>query len=593
MPQLTINLLGFPRVSYDDDPIELNRRKAMALLAYIAVNPQEHSRDTLAAILWDELDDQRARNELRRALVVLNKTPIADYLDVDRKTIMLREDDAVWVDVQQFTTLLEGNPTLTDLEKAIDLYQDHFMVGFTLRDSATFDDWQSMQMQTYQQQFIAALEQLVTYQINAQEVEPAIDSLNRWLEIDPLYEPAQRQLMRAYTVAGQRAAALHQYETYIALLEKELATQPQDETVKLYDAIKANRPVRLEEYDPPVFGNLPPLPALVVGREGALNALKTRLHIQGDPPRDSRRVHIVQGWPGIGKTTLSSLLAHDADVHKHFTDGVLWTSLGEHPNIFSELSNWAYALGLDDLNGVNTVDDLSSRLAAALRDRQMLLIVDDIWNPAHLRPFNIGGRQCATLITTRLNEVAQALATSHDDIYKIPILTVDDSVDLMRRLAPQVVDENPDAIRELVTDLEGLPLALQVSGRLLRAERNMGWGVDDLLRDLREGARLLEAQAPADRADVATAVTPTIATLLRYSTDHLTDEMQEKFAMLGVFAPKPATFDLDAMQAVWLVDDPRPVTRTLVDRGLLEPLSGGRFQMHALLVAHAKSMFEG
>lgn len=121
----------------------------------------------------------------------------------------------------------------------------------------------------------------------------------------------------------------------------------------------------------------------------------------------------------------------------------------------------------------------------------------------------------------------------------------------------------------------------------------MGWGVGDLLRDLREGARLLEAEAPADRADVKTEVTPTVATLLRYSTDHLTAEMQERFAMLGVFAPKPATFDLDAMKAVWMLDDARPTTRMLVDRGLLEPLTGGRFQMHALLVAHAKSMFEG
>jgi hypothetical protein len=40
------------------------------------------------------------------------------------------------------------------------------------------------------------------------------------------------------------------------------------------------------------------------------------------------------------------------------------------------------------------------------------------------------------------------------------------------------------------------------------------------------------------------------------------------------------------------VDDPRPTVRVLVNRGLLEPLTGGRFQMHSLLVLHAKSLLE-
>ncbi|MCP4661234.1 MAG: hypothetical protein GY856_38005, partial [bacterium] len=65
-----------------------------------------------------------------------------------------------------------------------------------------------------------------------------------------------------------------------------------------------------------------------------------------------------------------------------------------------------------------------------------------------------------------------------------------------------------------------------------------------------------------------------------------------RFAYLGVLAPKPATFALEAMQAIWHVDDPKPTVRRLVRRGLLEPVGGGRFRMHALLVAHARSLLE-
>jgi hypothetical protein len=81
--------------------------------------------------------------------------------------------------------------------------------------------------------------------------------------------------------------------------------------------------------------------------------------------------------------------------------------------------------------------------------------------------------------------------------------------------------------------------------------------------------------------------------LLKKSTDRLDDHTRQCFAFLGAFAPKPATFDMDAMKAVWLVDDPQPIVRKLVDRGLLEPIVAlGRYWMHAVLVMHANSLLE-
>ena len=138
--------------------------------------------------------------------------------------------------------------------------------------------------------------------------------------------------------------------------------------------------------------------------------------------------------------------------------------------------------------------------------------------------------------------------------------------------------------------LEGLPLAIQVAGRLLHEEMQMGWGVDQLLADLRDGSRLLTEQAPNDLHTVMAESTPTIAALLARSTKSLDMDVLSRFALLGFFVPKPATFDLQAMAALWDIEDPRPTVRVLVNRGLLEPLNGGRFQMHALLVIHAKSL---
>lgn len=221
--------------------------------------------------------------------------------------------------------------------------------------------------------------------------------------------------------------------------------------------------------------------------------------------------------------------------------------------------------------------------------KRVLLIVDDIWDAAHGMLFHVGGRDCALLITTRLPDVARALAPSPDDIYTLGVLNETDALALLRTLAPHVVDENEAACRLLVTDLEGLPLALQVAGRLLHTEASYGFGVEQLIADIREGAKLIAAQAPADWADLANETTPTVAALLQKSTALLDAYTLDCFAYLGAFAPKPATFDVAAMQSVWQVDDPKPIIRTLVDRGLLEPSSQGRFWMHAILVLHARS----
>jgi hypothetical protein len=347
-----------------------------------------------------------------------------------------------------------------------------------------------------------------------------------------------------------------------------------------------------------IFLNLPPMPApssaplppsLIIGRDNDLLLLKQRVGIGKEVSTAMNVLTAMRGWPGVGKTTLAATLAHDADVQERFPDGVLWASLGQQPSLFGELAAWGRALGVPDLNQARTIDEASALLRGLLRDKRKLLIVDDVWQAEHVVPFNIGGSGCALLVTTRLPEVAREIAPTPNDVYVLGVLNEADALKLLRTLAPTVVAENEATSRELVNDLEGLPLALQVAGRLLHTEVSYGFGVTDLLNIIREGAALIEADAPADRADVANETTPSVAALLALSTNRLDEETLERFAYLGAFAPKPATFDAEAMKAVWLVNDPKPTIRTLVDRGLLEPSSQGRFWMHAILVKHAQS----
>jgi len=97
----------------------------------------------------------------------------------------------------------------------------------------------------------------------------------------------------------------------------------------------------------PKPGCAPPMPSLVVGREEALRELKSRLGV-ADENQGGARIQILtamRGLPGVGKTTIAAALAHDPDIGKTFPDGVLWTSLGQKPELLSELATWGRALG--------------------------------------------------------------------------------------------------------------------------------------------------------------------------------------------------------------------------------------------------------
>jgi hypothetical protein len=302
----------------------------------------------------------------------------------------------------------------------------------------------------------------------------------------------------------------------------------------------------------------------------------------------------MRGWPGVGKTTLVNALANSPEVLAAFPDGLLWAAVGESANPLAHLTRWAQDLGSS--GAPKTVDEAQMSVRALLAKKRALLIVDDVWDPVTAAAFKVGGPQCSLLITTRMTDIARSIAATPAEVYVLGQLSDENAAQLFAQLAPQVAAQHPVEARRLALELEGLPLAIRVAGRLLEAEARMGWGILNLLEEFAGLQRMLGETAPDDRFDQATGTVPTVSHLLKQSTDRLDSVTRDRYALLGAFAPKPATFDLDAMQAVWEAGDPldaRATARTLADRGLLEPIIGtGRFQVHALLVAHARSLLD-
>ncbi|HEV2093306.1 MAG TPA: AAA family ATPase, partial [Rubrobacter sp.] len=333
MARTTITLLGAPRVEHGGVPVEVDTRKAIALVAYLAVTGRRHTRDALAGLLWPEYNQARSRAALRRTLSSLKEARSEGWLRVDRDGVDLARD-GVSVDVDRFRGLLaecraHGHPEaevcaecLPPLAEAAALHRDDFMAGFGLRDSVAFDDWQFFQAEGLRRELAGALERLARGLAARGEWEAAIAHARRWLALDPLHEPAHRLLLALYAWSGQRAAALRQYRECVRILGKELGVAPLEETTGLYRAVQENAPPpppALSEPGPRASretqgrspakdsGTAPPPDNPLVGRAGEWEAL---LRSYGSVGRGGRLV-VLEGEAGIGKTRLAEeFVAH-------------------------------------------------------------------------------------------------------------------------------------------------------------------------------------------------------------------------------------------------------------------------------------------
>ena len=392
MAELRIALLGPPRVERDGAPIEVDTRKAIAMLAYLAIHPERHGRDAVAGLLWPDYDTEHARGALRRTLSTLNKAVGPGWLAADRTTLGFAQA-GFWLDVTRFEELLagcrdHGHPPddtcpacLDPLTEAARLHRGDFLAGFSLRDSTSFDDWQYFQAERLRRELAGTLERLATAQIGQRRWDDAVDAARRWLALDPLHEPAHRQLMRIYSWSGRRGAALRQFQACQRVLEEELGVEPLEETVAVHEAVQANRlppPPAPTAAPGPVDGRGQPASGSATvplrGAEPGAGSLKAAPSAAGGPAavplvgRDQEwaalldayravagdgRLVVIEGEAGIGKTRLAAELAgHARSLGASVVSG----------RCYEEEAGVAYGPFIEGLRGVVAGDPGAGRL---------------------------------------------------------------------------------------------------------------------------------------------------------------------------------------------------------------------------------------
>lgn len=376
---LAIRLFGGVEIVLDGAPLgPFMSAKAPALLAYLAVTGRPHRRETLAGLLWGELSDAAAANNLRQVLTSLRKA-LEPFLLVTRETVELNPAQHYRLDVAEFTALLAPDADLAPAERArrqqtaADLYRGDFLAGFYVRNAPDFEEWMLAQRARYRELALNALHALAQRHLEAGEYDAAIHDATALLALEPWREETHGQLMLALARTGQRSAALAQYQRCRRLLEEELGVEPSAETTALYERIKAS--LRGPRH------NLPAATTGFVGREGELAALRRLL-----APGNGARLVTIVGPGGVGKTRLALEAARLCE--PVFLHGAWFVPLPprDGPAGAKPRHADALALALADALGYPLTGpaDPKSQVRAFLRGRELLLVVDNLeeWREA-------------------------------------------------------------------------------------------------------------------------------------------------------------------------------------------------------------------
>lgn len=542
---LRITLFGFPQVRLGGKPITFARRAAMALLAYLAISPRSHSRETLATLLSGEVAEERARTSLRNALNDLS-TQIGSHLLITRQTVSLNWDKPLATDAAYLEEALRVARTTGEtrqLQLAVEQCQHELLEGFALRDAPVFDEWLLIERQRYNSLLVEALDLLSHSCVERGDYTAGLTWARRLSTLEPWHEETQQHLASTLARAGQRGTT-----------EKQ---------------------------------NTVPATNGFVGRQRELKRLTTWLN---DP---TCRLITITGVGGCGKTRLALHMARyssgETSGVRQFPDGVFYVAL-EHvaaePHNESEaarriLRAIAQAIGIV----LNEQANLADQVADRLEQRVALLVVDNVEHVrcgvAVLERLLRLAPGIAFLVTSRVQLALEGARTLTLGPMELPagaddLECADAGVLFLQqaRQARTMFEPNQAqraAIVRICRYVEGLPLGIVLAAYLVRT---LDCGA--IAARLSDGISWLAVDAPElpERHS-------SLAANFSYSWALLAAGEQRVLRLLSVFE---GPFAVDA--AVAVTATPAAQLQALRDAGMVAAAADGRLYISGLLRPH-------
>lgn len=572
---LTIRLFGVTDVEIRGEAPQLHSRRAMWLLAILAIRrgrPIERQR--LAGMVWPESSDAQALHNLRQTLAGLRRSlgTFGQLIETaSPRSMFLRETPEVWVDVVEFDHCCEDG-SVASLERGARLYRGPFLAGC---DEPFARDERDVR----ERAFVDMAEHLAAHYVSIQNLGAARDMLRQLLSVDPYRESAFRTLMALLSQSGETAAALDLYRGLRSSLRRDLGMEPDPETTGLCRAIRQGSPANTgsKTARPKAEVRMPSALTPLLGRESEVREVTSLI--------DRCRLVTLTGVGGVGKTRLAIAVAEV--IGDHFVDGVRFVDLAPLQDPARVSSAIAASLEIPEPAGRPVLDHLSEKI----RDLSLLVVLD---NCEHLSQGVAASLEVLLSASPGLHVLAtsrQSTGVAGELIWRVPSLPTpqpiqagtrppgedrfeclasSDSVRLFLDRAGQCgagalrTEAELEAIGSICRRLDGIPLAIELAAA--RANVLSAFEIE---------ARLEDRFLLLTRMAGTTARHQTLSATMEWSWDLLTDVERRMLMQLCVFR---GGWNLDAAEAVSDLHPeeagPLDVIARLVDRSMVASSRG-------------------
>jgi DNA-binding SARP family transcriptional activator len=601
MDNLRIETLGGLSFFLNGERIKFSRRKAAALLVYLAVNQRPYAREILATTFWPENTRSRAYANLRQVIWDLRQTIGDKWLDTDGAIIALAAGQNIQVDLHDFHQLLLGvkkhrhtNEAVCvsckrSLEEAAATLKGDFLAGFSLKDSVEFDDWQFFLADEVHRKTQVLYNQLVTVFVQEKHYESAIHYARQWLQGDNVNEETHRLLMQLYAENGQRDLALRQYTLCEKALETEFGVVPESQTTELYQKFlrgdiqsrKLRNPATSKaktflEQPKPV---MPKYHTSFIGRE------KERADLVNILQQSEVRLLNIIAPGGMGKTRLAISIAQELE--QYFEDGVFFIPFAtlDASVILDSLAmmvNYiAEAIGFSLQQG----RDAKTQIFDFFHEKSVLLILDNLeelleeiaWlsdllaNCPNLKLLTTSRISLNLQIETRFFLSGLQLpteSTSADDYRKFSAIQL--FLQNARRVNPGFKPEplHWKRIGQICLLVGGMPLGIQMASAWIEM-----LSLEEIIDEIQLGMELFETELQ----DIPQRQR-SLQTVFDYSWRMLSNDEKELFSKLSLFR---GGFSRSVAQTIFRASLRKLVA--LANRSLIVRTDDDRFEIHELL----------
>ena len=359
------SLLAGVSFSYRQRTVSPGSRKGLALLFVVSVRDEPTPRSYVAELLWGP----RRSHNVRQALSELRKLPGAlSWLDA-RDPVAVRAT----TDLHRFRAAARAgdHAAAVAVWRAATggvLWPQLPWAQLEAHATSAFHEWLEAERAELHATFLTCLQAHAAELELRAEYADALSLVRAALATDALNEGLHRAAMRLHAAMGNPLAALVQFELCRTALARDLGVDPLPATLGLareLEAVMAPTPAAAGR-----SARTPRRPIPFVGHTGETRALEALL------ATGNARLITLVGPGGVGKTRLALELAERWGTR--FEHGVAiapMTSVSEAATVSGALGE---AVGLP----VSEADDAEPLLAAHLRSRHLLLLIDDIVQPA-------------------------------------------------------------------------------------------------------------------------------------------------------------------------------------------------------------------